>query len=506
MSSWHCRTVGALAFVLSGCSVGPDYTKAPPAATPAGYKEAAAPDNENGVWRRAHPDDAIARGTWWEVFGDADLNALEERVTIANQDLKVAEARFRQARALIGVQQAAEYPTLSVNPSAQSLKDSGRQPYFAITHPTPTGQFELPLDLSYEIDFWGRIRRSVTAAREEAQATAADLETARLSLHAELALDYVELRSADAQQKLLDDTVVAFTDALKLTEDRLSGGAASEADVAQARTQLETTRVQATDIAVARAQFEHAIAVLVGKPPADFSLPPSPRQFEPPPVPVGLPSELLERRPDIAAAERRVAEANEQIGIAEAAFYPTVTLNGIAGFTGTSVANWFNGPSLAWAVGASMSQTLFDAGQRRSQSQASVASYEAMVAQYRETTLEAFQQVEDNLAALRILQREAVQQKDAVAAAENSLRIFTNRYLGGVDTYLQVVTAQSAYLSNQRNDVDIMRRRMEADVLLIKAVGGGWTTAQIPTLTATDPPAFGVTLPGVGSGVRPPQP
>jgi NodT family efflux transporter outer membrane factor (OMF) lipoprotein len=504
MNRLGCRVVGPLAAVLAGCTVGPNYEKPPPVPTPALYKEAG-PAGDQGPWRQAHPRDALARGKWWEIFGDARLNALEEQVAQANQDLKVAEARFRQARALIGVQQAAEFPALSLAPSAQSLKDSGHTPYFPNTHPTPTGQLQLPLDLSYEIDLWGRIRRGVTAQREEAQATAADLETTRLSLQSELAIDYVELRSADAQQKLLNDTVVAFTEALQLTENRLAGGAASEADVAQAKTQLETTRVQATDIAVGRAQFEHAIAVLVGKPPGDFGLPPDPRPMTAAVVPPGLPSELLERRPDIAAAERRVAEANEQIGIAEAAFYPSLTLSASGGPLGTNIGNWFSLPSLFWAVGGTLTQPLFDAGLRRSQSQAAVASYEGLVAQYRSTTLTAFQQVEDNLAALRILEIEAEQQKGAVDAAQNSLRIFTNRYVGGADTYLNVVIAQQAVLANERNDVDIVRRRVEAAVLLVKAIGGGWATAQLPALEGLQQNPLRPALPGLGSGVTVPQ-
>lgn len=503
MNSRHCRVVGALAFLLSGCMVGPNYEKAPPVSTPAAYKERGTA--ASGVWRRAQPQDAINRGKWWQMFGDPELDALEKEVAAANQNLKIAEARFRQARAQIGVQQSQELPTLSLQPSITSLRDSGNQPYFALKHPTPRGQYELPLDLSYELDLWGRIRRGVTAAREEAQATAADLATTRLSLQAELAIDYIEVRAADSQQKLLNDTVQAYTDALQLTENRLSGGAASEADVAQAKTQLETTRVQATDIAVSRAQYEHAIAILIGIPPADFSLPAMPQQFDIPPVPAGVPSELLQRRPDIAAAERRVGEANEQIGIAEAAFYPTVSLTGVGGLTGTSVANWFEWPSLAWAVGTSLTQTVFDAGLRRSQSEAAVANYDQIVAQYRETTLEAFQQVEDNLAALSILEREAAQQTDAVNAAGNSLRIFTNRYVGGVDSYLQVVTAQQAFLLNQRNEVDIKRRRLEADVLLVKATGGGWTRDQLPVFKGFAPHTFEINLPGAGSGVPMPK-
>jgi NodT family efflux transporter outer membrane factor (OMF) lipoprotein len=498
------RGVAALGLLLAGCTVGPDYKGAPLVATPAAYKEL--PEGpESGVWRQAQPRDGADRGKWWEIFGDPELDALEEQVAAANQNLKVAEANFRQARALIGVQQAGLYPTLSVSPSITSLKDSGHTPYFVLKRPTPTGDFELPLDLSYEIDLWGQIRRGVTQAREEAQASAGDLATAALSLEAELAIDWVELRSADAQQQLLNDTVTDFADALKLTEDRLAGGGASEADVAQARTQLETTQVEATDIAVARAQFEHAIAVLIGVPPAEFSLPARPLTLDPPPVPVGVPSDLLQRRPDIAAAERRVAAANEQIGIAEAAFYPSLTLSAIGGFIGTQAANWFRWPSLFWAAGGTLSQTLFDAGLRRSQSEAAVASYEGTIASYRETTLEAFQQVEDNLAALQILEREAQQQKAAVASAESSLKIFTNRYVGGVDPYLQVVTAQSVALGNERNDLDIRRRRIEADVLLVKALGGGWSTEDLPSLKGPSPYTFEVNLPGMGSGIEVPK-
>jgi NodT family efflux transporter outer membrane factor (OMF) lipoprotein len=480
MSGRHFRTASAVALVLSGCTVGPNYTQAPPVATSADYKEAS--DKEKGAWRHAHPEDAVARGKWWEVFGDADLNALEEQVTVANQSLKVAEANFRQARALIGIQQAAQYPTLSVNPSAQSLKDSGHTPYFSNTHPTPTGEFQLPLDLSYELDLWGRVARSITAAGEEAQATAADLETASLSLHAELAIDYFDLRSADSLEQLLNDSVKAYADALRLTENRAEGGAAPESDVAQAKTLLDTTRVQATDVLVQRTQFEHAIAVLIGKPPGSFSLPVAPLVLHQPAIPVGIPSELLQRRPDIAAAERRVAEANEQIGIARAAYYPSLSLSGIGGLEGTTITNWLNWPSLFWAVGLSMGETLFDGGRRNATSKAALAAYDATVANYRQTTLGAFQEVEDNLAALRILEQEAHQQAEAIASAKRSLELSTNRYVGGVDTYLQVIVAETAALANELNETSILRRRMEASVLLIKAVGGGWDTADLPKL------------------------
>jgi NodT family efflux transporter outer membrane factor (OMF) lipoprotein len=417
------------------------------------------------------------------MFGDRQLDALEDELTTSNQNLKIAEARFREARAMIGYQRAGEFPTISVGTNTSSLQDSSHQPYFLIPNPPPEGELQLSFDLSYEIDLWGRIRRTVAAAREEAQATAADLETVSLSLHAELAMDYIELRSADAQQRLLGDTVKAYTDALRLTRNRLAGGDAPASDVAQAQTQLDMTRVQDTDIGVQRAQYEHAIAILIGKPPAAFSLSPAPVDLQPPSIPPGVPSELLQRRPDIAATERRAAEANEQIGIAQAAYYPSLNLSALTGFEGTSGATWFGWPSLFWAVGTSLSQELFDGGRRHAQSKIARAGYDAAVASYRQTTLTAFQQVEDNLAALRILGDEAQQQRAAVESADNSLRIFTNRYIGGEDTYLQVIVAQTAALANQRNDVDILRRRMEASILLVKALGGGWNASSLPQFT-----------------------
>ena len=473
MKSFRLGLAAVVVLLCAGCMVGPDYFK-PSVPMTAAYKE------DQG-WKLAQPRDQIPRGKWWEIFGDPQLNALEEQVSEANQNVKVAEARFRQARALIGFARAGLFPTVSAGVSASSLRDSTNRAY-PPSSKASTQDFLLTGDVSYELDLWGRIRRSVTAAREEAQASAADLETARLSLQAELAFDYFELRSADAQQRLLNDTVKAFEEALQLTTRRFEGGVAAKSDVVQARTQLETTQVQATDIAVQRAQFEHAIAILIGKPPAAFSLPPAPLDLQPPDIPVGVPSELLERRPDIAAAERRVAEANEQIGIAKAAFFPTVTLNALLGFESSSINKWMGWQSFLWAVGSSLAQTIFDGGRRRATSEAALASYDATVASYRQATLDAFQQVEDNLAALRILEREAEQQQRAVASARESLQLFTNRYKGGVDTYLQVITAQTAALANERNQVDILRRRMDASVLLVKALGGGWNVADLPQL------------------------
>ena len=463
---------GLVALLLGGCMVGPKYTKPSGPMTPA-YKE-------TDGWKVAQPGDSLPRGQWWEIFGDPDLHALEERVAAANQNLKIAEARLRAARALVRFNRAALFPTISTSVGASSIRDSANRPFVPQGLNTgSSGDILFSLDMSYEIDLWGRIRRTVAAARQEAQATAADLETARLSLQAELAMDYFELRAADAQKQLLDETVKAFEAALQLTINRFQGGAAPKSDVAQAQTQLDTTRAQATDVTVQRAQLEHAIATLIGEPPATFSLSPRPLDTRPPDVPVGLPSQLLERRPDIAAAERRVAEANEQIGIAKAAYFPALMLNASVGFEGSSFGNALNASSLLWAVGASITQTIFDGGRRRATSDVARASYDATVAAYRETTLTAFQQVEDNLAALRILEQESQQQRRAVESAQESLRLFTNRYRGGVDNYLQVITAQTVTLSNQRTEIDILRRRMDASVLLVKAVGGGWDVAAL---------------------------
>jgi NodT family efflux transporter outer membrane factor (OMF) lipoprotein len=470
-----------LVLLLAGCTVGPKYLK-PTTSTTATYKEEL-PSSFQGSdqWQPANPADQTSRGNWWEIFGDPELNKLEEQIANSNQNLKVAEARFREARAAIRFNRAAQFPTISTAPSARYVKNSDYSPNFpSRIQEKSTGDFVLPFDLSYELDLWGRVRRSVAAAREEAQATAADYETAKLSLEAELALDYFELRSADAQKQLLDDTVRAYSDNLQLTVRRFKGGVAPRADVAQAQTQMETTQVQDTDVTVQRAQFEHAIATLIGKPPAEFSLAAAPLNSQPPRTPPGLPSELLQRRPDIAAAERRVAEANQQIGIARAAYFPTVTLGGTAGFSGSQASNWFGWPSGFWAVGPALAQTLFDAGRRRATSESARANYDAAVATYRQTSLTAFQEVEDNVAALRILENETQQQQQAVASSQESLQLFTNRYKGGVDTYLQVITAQTIELANERNAIDIMRRRMDASVLLVKALGGGWSVSNLP--------------------------
>jgi NodT family efflux transporter outer membrane factor (OMF) lipoprotein len=484
MTRCSAAIAGAALLVLTGCMVGPKYVKPTVPMTP-GFKEAG-PDayKENANWHVAQPADAVQRGEWWTIFGDAELNALEPQIAANNQDLKAADARFREARALIRFNRASLYPTIGVAPFAGGVRESSNQPYFSKTLTNGNGESEiqLPVDLNYEIDFWGRIRRTVSAAREEAQASAADRQTAMLSLQAELAVDYFEARSADAEEKLLDDTVKNYEEAYRITSNRFEGGISPQSDVDQAETQLEAARVQAHDITLQRAQFEHAIAVLLGVPPASFSLSNLPLDARPPAIPTGLPSELLERRPDIAAAERRVAEANDRIGIARAAFYPTVSLSGAVGFEGSSFANLFSPASFLWSIGPTLSETVFDAGRRSSLSEQANASYDETVANYRQATLNAFQQVEDNLVALRVLNQEADHQHKATLAAQSAEQIFNNRYVGGLDTYLQVVTAQTTALINEQNDIDLMRREMDASVLLIKALGGGWNVTSLPKL------------------------
>jgi NodT family efflux transporter outer membrane factor (OMF) lipoprotein len=470
------------ALVLSGCMVGPKYVR-PPAPAASSFKETTQWQPADG-WKIAQPKDGALRGKWWELYDDPKLNELEGQVDSNNQTLKIAEANFSQARAAIRFNRSALAPTVAVAPSISSVRASANQPYFpASLANNGTEELSLPVDLSYEVDLWGRIRRSVTAAKEQAQASDADLQTVRLSLHAEVAIDYFEVRSADAQKKLLDDTVEAYSEALQLTKNRFEGGVAPKEDVAEAETQLNSTRVQASDIMVQRAQYEHALAILIGRAPAEFSLPAAPLAAQSPPlplVPVVLPAQLLERRPDVAAAERRMAAANEQIGIAKAAYYPTLDISASAGLEGNSFLNWFTWPSRFWAVGGSLSETLFDAGRRRATAETALAGYDATVANYRQTVLNAFQQVEDNLVALHILNTESDQQRVATTSAEESLQLSQNRYTGGVDTYLQVVIWQTAALTNERNDIDITRRRLEANVLLIKALGGGWDVSQLP--------------------------
>jgi NodT family efflux transporter outer membrane factor (OMF) lipoprotein len=464
--------------VMSGCNVGPKYT-VPTLPAPPAYKEVA-----NSEWTQATPADEIPKGAWWTVFHDDALNVLEPQVEDANQQLKAADANLRAARAAIRVNEASRFPTIGFSPFVGGERNSANQPYFNSANAVNgIGNLLLPLQASYEIDLWGRIRRGIAAAKEEAQATAADRQNALLMLQAELAMDYFNIRAADAQQKLLNDTVKQYEDALRVTTNRFVGGIAVKSDVTQAQTQLQQAKVAAADVTIDRANYEHAIAILVGEPPASLTLPlsPIPVELMPPSIPAGLPSQLIERRPDIAAEERRTAEANERVGIARAAFFPTLSLTGAAGFESTSLLNLFTPASIVYAIGPGLSQTLFDAGSRRGLSDEAIAGFDAQAANYKQTILTSYQQVEDNLVALRVLKEEAQQQREATTSALESERIFNNRYVGGVDTYLQVITAQTSALNNERNDIEILRRRMIATVLLIKVLGGGWDRTQLPS-------------------------
>jgi NodT family efflux transporter outer membrane factor (OMF) lipoprotein len=471
--------LACLVLTITACTIGPQYQR-PEVRVPAAYKELPpASFKAADGWKAAQPSDDVSRGQWWGVFQDPELNALEEQVDISNQTLAVAEAQLRGARAAIGVARAALFPTVTGTASVIGARQSLNRPGASNPSSATRADYLLSADTSYEIDVWGRIRHNIEASTSSAQASAADLETARLSIHAELAVDYFALRGLDAQRQLLDFTITAFERALELTTNRYNAGVASQVEVLQARTQLENTRAQAIGVGVQRAQFEHAIAILLGKPPADFSIPPAPLTLLPPAIPIGLPSELLERRPDIASAERDVAAANAQIGIAQAAFYPTVTLRSIVGLESSSLTNLFSWPSALWSFGASVVEIAFDGGRRQALTEQARAAYDATVATYRQTVLTAFQGVEDALSTLRILEEQAEQQAKAVQAAEAALLLAINRYKGGITTYLEVVVVQSAALTAETVALDLLTRRMTATVLLIKALGGMW--GDLPT-------------------------
>lgn len=472
-----CVFVAALS--LAGCTVGPKYSRPTVPAAPA-YKETPPPEfKEVKGWKPGQPSDSNLRAAWWEIFGSPELNGLEEQVNPSSQTLKAAEARFREARALIRLNRAGLFPSISTSPSYTNNRLSNNAPT-GVARKGQFGEFVLPIDVNYELDAWGRVHRSIAAAREETQASAADLETIRLSLHAEVAVDYFELRSLDAQKQLLDETLVAYQKALDLTKNRFDGGLSSRAELAQAQTQLETTRAEDIGVSVNRAQFEHAIAVLVGRTPETLGLQVVPLKSTPPAIPVGVPSELLERRPDIAAAERRAAEANEQIGIARAAWFPDILITAAGGLEGGSFVDWLSWPSRFWVLGPSVLQPIFDAGRRRAQSEQALASYDEAVANYRQAALVAFQQVEDNLSTLRILEEQAKAERVAVQAAQDSLDLSMSRYKGGLVTYLEVAIAQTTALKNESTEVDLLRQRMDASVLLIKALGGGWDVSKLP--------------------------
>jgi NodT family efflux transporter outer membrane factor (OMF) lipoprotein len=471
---WRSGRVFFLAvFLLGGCTVGPKYVR-PSADVPADYKE-------NKDWKLAQPSAEVLKGKWWAVYQDMQLNGLEEKIDVSNQNLKAAQAQFLQARAAVRISRSFLFPTVAANPAIARERFSQNRPLGVVESTQTFNDFQVPgIDASYELDVWGRVRRTVEQSRSQAQASAADLASVSLSLHAELAMDYFQLRGLDAQIQLLTSTVEAFQKALELTQSRFNGGLASGVDVAQARTQLETARGQLIDQGVQRAAFEHAIAVLTGQPPSTFALARLPLDVPPPAIPPGLPSDLLERRPDVSAAERRMQAANAQIGIARAAYFPLITLTGQGGFESIAAGTLFQGPSGLWAVGGTALETLFDAGRRRGTSEQAKAAYDQSIDNYRQTVLTAFQEVEDNLAALRILQDEAQTEDVAVGAAKHSLELSITRYKGGVANYLEVTTAQNAALTDEVTALTILTRRMTASVLLIKAIGGGWDVSQIP--------------------------
>ncbi len=463
--------IAALQF--TGCVVGPKYHQ-PVVQSPPAYKEI-------GDWKPAQPNDQNLGGTWWTIFQDPQLDALELQLNVSNQNLKAAEAQYRQARAALRYARADYYPTVTAGPSATRTRvSSNRPPPNSIFNGITENDFVLPFDVSYQADVWGRIRKNVESFREQAQASAADLATVNLSLHADLAVDYFQARSLDAEEQLLNSTVTEYEQAAELTQSRFQGGIASEVEVEQALTQLQTVRAEAIDVGVLRAQYEHAVAILIGKPPEEFSLPPLPLTAPPPHLPISVPSELLERRPDIAAAERRVASANAQIGVAKTAYYPLVNLGASGGFESSAITTLINGPSGLWSIGLSAVGTVFDVGRRRSLNDQARAAYDFQVAAYRENVLVGFQQVEDNLAAVRVLENEAKVQDEAVTASQRSLDLSVTRYKGGVTSYLEVITAQSAALTDEVTAVNILGRRMANTVLLIQALGGGWDRSSLP--------------------------
>jgi NodT family efflux transporter outer membrane factor (OMF) lipoprotein len=461
---------------LTGCNFAPKYKK-PPTPAPAAYKELT-PESAKQVdgWKTATPNDAALRGKWWEVFNDSELNMLEDQVDITNQTVAAALANFLSARAVVKQNVSQFFPTVTANPSVTRSRRSATLSGSGLSASRLTASdFSLPIDASWEPDFWGRVRNTVKSSRYEAQATLADLENTRLTVQSEIAADYFEIRSLDAQEKLLTDAVDAYRESLRLTQVRHDTGIASDQDVAQAEIQLNSTAAQATDIGIQRAQFEHALAVLAGKTPAEFSLKVEPLEPKPVAVPFGVPSGLLERRPDIAAAERRVAAANAQIGVARSAYFPNVTLSASGGYQSANTVDLLSGPAMVWSLGAAAAQTLFEAGNKFAVTEQAKAQYQSQAATYRQTVLGAFQNVEDNLSALRLLTVEIQQQDTAVAAAKRYLTLANDRYRLGIDSYLNVIAAQTALLNNQRTAETLRLTQMNATVQLIKALGGGWS-------------------------------
>jgi len=465
--------LGTLA--LSGCKVGPNY-KTPPMPAPPAYTD----DGHNGDWSSAKPADGVDRGLWWSIYQDNELNNLEQRCAAANQNIAAALQAYEQAHDLVRENKSSLYPTVSVGGSASRNGSSHNAPLTPTNAASTYWDFLIPLNISWEPDLWGGIRRQIESSAANAQATSADLANTRLSLQGLLAVTFFQLRGIDLQAQLLRSTLDAYTQTLQLTEDRLTGGLSSDSDVQQAKAQLEETRAQLIDLGVQREQFEHAIAVLVGEPATGFHIAERPIAGDPPSIPTGVPSELLERRPDIAAAERRVASANALIGIAKSAYYPTIFLGAGAGVQSATVSNVFNSSSTQWSAGPSANEVLFDAGRRRAQMDFAVAQREQATALYREQVLSAFRDVEDQLSALRVLEQEASVQAKAVDAAKKSTELSTLRYKRGLAPYLEVLTNQTIELTDERSAASLVARRIVASTQLQMALGGGWNSVQLP--------------------------
>ena len=488
MTFFHLKAAIYLAVtscLLAGCMVGPTY-HTPYAETPETYKELTPADFKNTEgWKKAQPKDDALHGKWWEIFNDPPLNALEENINISNQNIAAAAASFLAARALVKEARSQLFPTVTTNPAITRQRTPSTIISGAAGGSSPPAvtlnDYTFPFDATWQPDLFGRIRNTVKSAAYGAQASAADLENTRLTLQADLAADYFQLRGQDALKQVLDSTVVAYRQSLDLTRALYETGIDSAEDVAQAETQLETAQAQDIALGVQRAQFEHAIAMLTGQPASTFSIPVEPLESTAPAIPFGVPAQLLERRPDIAAAERLVAQANAQIGIAKTAYFPTVTLSGAAGFESTSAATWLTWPARFFSIGPAAAETIFDAGLRGATVEQYRAQYDQTVANYRQTVLTAFQQVEDNLASLRILSGEIQHQETAVKSAERTLAIALDRYKVGLDPYLNVITAQTALLVNQQTEVNLRIQQMTASVGLIEALGGGWDVQQLPS-------------------------
>jgi NodT family efflux transporter outer membrane factor (OMF) lipoprotein len=474
------------AVLLGGCVVGPKY-HTPAAATAPTYKETPPPNTAAaGIWQPAKPSDAVIPGKWWEMFNDPLLNSLELRVNVSNQTLAAAEASFLASRALVREARSQLFPTVSTSPSITKERNSTN--VGGLTVPSGSAKtftdYSLPFDATWEPDLWGRVRNTIKASEYGAQASAADLDDTRLTLQAEVAVDYFDLRSEDALKQLLDSTVAAYRQSLNLTQVLYQTGIDSAESVAQAETQLETTEAQDTNVGILRAQYEHAIAMLVGQPASTFSIDYEPLKAGPPSIPIGVPSQLLERRPDIAASERLVAQANAEIGVARAAYFPNLTLSASGGFQSSGITDWLTWPSRFWSVGPSLAEPIFEGGLRRATVQQYRATYDETVANYRQTVLTAFQQVEDNLAALRILSTEIGQQQVAINSSQRYLALATERFRDGIDPYLNVISAQTTLLGNQQTLVGLQEQQITASVQLIEALGGGWNSNQIPSTHA----------------------